>query len=95
MTICDAIDQRRLIQFTYDGHPRVVIPACYGVTTKGNRALRAFQIEGSGTSDTEPPYWRLFTEDGMQGVVVLERTFAEVPPDYNPNDAHLDVICCL
>jgi len=49
MDFCEAIESRRLVEFTYDGHPRVVIPAAYGRHgTTGNPVLRAYQAGGPG-----------------------------------------------
>lgn len=95
MTICDAIQGRQLVEFSYGGHNRIVIPAAYGIhKTTGNRTLRGYQV--GGTSNTRrPPFWSMFTEDEMLGLTVLDETFDEVPSDYNPDDAHIDVICCL
>ena len=41
-----AIENRRVVTFTYDGHHRVVEPFLLGVTTAGKPALRGFQTAG-------------------------------------------------
>lgn len=46
--ICEAIRLRVLAQFRYDGEPRIVEPYCFGLSSKGNRVLRAYQTRGPG-----------------------------------------------
>ena len=92
---CSAIADRTVIAFTYDDLPRVACPAAYGnhVNT-GTLSLRAFQTGGSSSRGALPA-WRLFTIDKMQDVEVQDKTFADPPPGYEPNDKHLDIICQL
>ena len=94
MIICDAIEARRLLHFVYDGHARTVIPAAYGAhKTTGNPTLRAYQVEGSSSS-RQPPFWSLFAEAEMVEPTIGE-AFEGDPPLYDPDDAHLNVICGL
>lgn len=95
MDLCDSIAQRRMISFTYDGHPRVVQPAAYGThITTGNLLLRGYQVDGSSHS-RKPPLWDLFSVEKMVGLQILEETFQDDPPGYSPGDKHLNVICEL
>lgn len=93
--LCKAIEERRMIAFTYDGLPRVVCPAAYGQhVDTGKVTLRAFQTGGQSSSG-KLPAWRLFTVDKMQGPEIQEDSFALPLPDYTSNDKHLDVVCEL
>ncbi len=69
-----AIARRAILSFTYDGLPRIVQPATYGVTTTGRRALRACQIAGESHRNTIPG-WALFSEDKMVDVAATGGTF--------------------
>lgn len=41
-SICKAIKEKRILTFTYDGHPRKVEPHCYGLTKTGKEAIRCY-----------------------------------------------------
>jgi len=91
--ICDAINNREIIQFYYDGGVRVVEPFCYGESTKGNLVLRGYQIEGYSTSGS-PVGWKLYRESEMINIQLTGRNFTEIRPYYNPNDKGMDRIIC-
>ena len=38
--ICDAIRNRCVLKFTYDGHPRIVEPHAYGLSRARNEVMR-------------------------------------------------------
>ena len=44
--LAQAIEERRVVTFTYDGFLRVVEPFLLGTTTAGRPALRAYQTAG-------------------------------------------------
>jgi hypothetical protein len=95
MEFCNAIKNRQLVGFTYDGHPRIVIPAAYGPhVSTGGLKLRGFQVGGSSVSGALPE-WRLFSVEKIIGAHILDETFDEPPPGYSRNDDHLNVICQL
>ena len=48
--ICSAIRDKKIIAFYYDGGLRKIEPHCHGITKKGNKVLRAFQISGYSRS---------------------------------------------
>ena len=82
--IATAIEQRRLLTFTYDGHDRKVIPAALGVAKrKAKPVLHAYQVEGTSSGDI--PAWRFFYVDKMVGLRVLDETFAADPPGWAPS----------
>jgi predicted DNA-binding transcriptional regulator YafY len=87
-TIVDAIRTRRRLRFTYNGRPRLVEPQCYGVGTKGTRLLRAHQLLGG--EQREP----LFNVTRIEGLVLLDETFATPGPNYKKNDSAMVTILC-
>lgn len=95
MILCDAIQGRQLLSFTYDGRERVVIPAAHGILkTTGNAALRGYQIRGTSSSRSVP-VWSLFLIDDMIDLQVLPETFDADPPQYSRGDKHINVHCEL
>ena len=95
MDVCAAITGRRVVEFDYDGHHRVVQPAAAGPhATTGNMVLRGYQI--GGTSSSRPvPLWDLFKVDKIRNWAMRSNTFAENPPGYSKGDKHINVICQL
>ena len=93
--LCSAIAQRRLVAFTYDGYPRVVIPAAHGPhVSTSNQVLRGYQVEGDSAS-RQAPFWSLFMVGKMVGLEVLDRTFDSEPAGYVPDDSDIIVHCQL
>jgi hypothetical protein len=83
--IVDAIRGSRLLRVNYKGDTRVVEPFCYGVNKLGHEVLRAFQVEGVSNSG-QSFGWKMFTVDDISSAEILERTFLQARPQYNPND---------
>lgn len=62
---------------------RIIQPVAYGVTSKGNLVIRAFQPFGDTSSAT--PSWKMFTLSGIKKWKPLyNRTFSK-PEGFNPN----------
>ena len=81
-----AIQDRRVLNFHYDGRPRVVEPHAYGRTSDGVPVLHGFQIGGeSSRSRTSRgggesasgglPGWRTFRAADITGLTIGEDTF--------------------
>jgi hypothetical protein len=87
--IFDAIKQKRVIEFLYDGEIRVVEPHCYGVTTKGNEAVRCFQISGYSSSGTMG--WKLYDLSKVEDIQILDETFS-IRPGYKRGDKGMNEI---
>ena len=80
-----AIEQRRVVTFTYQGQPRRVQPAAYGIgNRKGKETLHAYQI-GGGSKRGGIPYWRNFHVEGISSLKVLDEVFGPNPPGFNPD----------
>lgn len=87
-----AINSRRVVSFTYDGHERVVIPAAYGHEIHtGNTVLRAYQVDGSSVSQVWPP-WRLFLTELALDARLQDEVVAQDPPGYRRGDRQMSVI---
>jgi predicted DNA-binding transcriptional regulator YafY len=69
-----AIQEHRLVGFTYQGRERVVEPHLLGLHEAGEPMLVAYQT--AGTSRTgDVPGWRTFITTSMEDVTVLDQTF--------------------
>lgn len=111
--IVDAIHNRKIIYIYYAGDEtvrkgyRTIRPMVYGVSTAGNRVIRAWQEAGASDSAGEgnkyadakgrlKPGWRLFRVDGITSFLPTGKHFStkenKVPPGYNPNDSQMTQI---
>lgn len=88
-TIAAAIQQKRLITFTYHGVRRTVEPHTYGKDDKGVEKLSAWQISGKYGERED---WRLYIESDISLVVVLAATFRYERPGYARNDPRMKVV---
>ena len=91
--LCEAIAMRKLLAFTYDGHPRVVASYCHGFTRAGDESLRAVQVRGTSRSGHFSG-GKLWTVSKMRLVRTLEESFVPDDPDYEPNDSAMVRIHC-
>src|SRR5688500_11582541 len=81
--ICQAIGDRHLLTFDYNGRARVVKPYCYGLSADGTEKLRAIQVGGSSTSGGFG-FGKLWSVAQMTAVQVSKQTFVPDDPNYNP-----------
>lgn len=86
--LVNSILHKRRLRFTYNGKARLVEPQCYGVSAKGNELLRGHQLEGG--PQREP----LFDLSKMEGLIVLDETFARPGPNYTKGDSAMVRIHC-
>lgn len=91
--ICNAIRNKDIISFNYDGGIRIVEPYCYGVSTAGNLVLRCFQIDGYSLSG-KPMGWKLFKIGEMSSISLTEKKIFNIRSGYNPNDKGMIRIIC-
>lgn len=70
----EGIRRQRVMRLTYRGYTRLVEPHAIGITTGGNRALLAWQIEGGSKSDP-PTGWRTFLTEEIKSPSVTVRGF--------------------
>jgi hypothetical protein len=86
-----AIENRKLVELTYEGLLRRVIPTAYGVVKRtGNVAVRVYLVAGFTRSGGSP--WRLFLMAKMANPQMLEEGFATDPPGYKRGDRDLNPI---
>jgi hypothetical protein len=89
--IIDAIQNKSVLQFNYQGHNRIVEPHAYGISTAGNEVLRCYQTHG--TSQSGPvPCWRLIKESEIIGLSSTGESFVETRVGYSRNDKNMSRI---
>jgi predicted DNA-binding transcriptional regulator YafY len=71
--IAQAINQKKLIEFTYQGRHRVTEPHVLGITN-GIKQVLCYQT-GGHSSRGNLPDWRRFDLHEMVGLKVLDTTF--------------------
>lgn len=91
--ICDAIRDRKLLEFYYDGHIRKVEPHTLGVSKKGNDLLAAYQVSG-GSKDGRVPDWKQFNLEKIESLKTLDEIFYAPRPDYKKGDSRMTEIYC-
>jgi len=91
--LCQAIQERRLVRFTYSGGQRTVEPHLLGVNQQGHTSLSAWFVSGVSESGTGPG-WRLYLVDTMSEVELLDEQFTAPRPQYNPDDVRMRQILC-
>lgn len=87
--IINAIKNQNVLTFNYEGESRTVEPHCYGVTTKGNEAIRAYQIDGYSSSGRMG--WKLYDLSKADYIDVQDETF-DVRDDYKRGDKGMSKI---
>ena len=90
--LCQAITDKHLVQFKYDGRSRIVEPFCCGINKTGNYVLRGFQLRGS--DKTKPLCWRLYELPEISQLSVTQHSFKGKRSDYNPEDSTTTEIFC-
>lgn len=88
-TIIKAIENQLLLTFDYEGYSRTVEPHCYGLTTKGNEAIRAYQVDGYSSSGRMG--WKLYDLSKADNFEILDDVF-ETRDDYKQGDKGMSKI---
>lgn len=89
--IIDAIENRRTVEFQYEGRLRIVEPHCYGLTAKGNEVLRAYQVDGFSSSGKMG--WKIFSLSKINNIILLENNFTVREGEgYKKGDKHMSLI---
>jgi hypothetical protein len=91
--VCQAIRERRLLQFQYHGKLRIVAPYCHGLSTRGTEVLRGTQVGGSSGA-TGPGIGKLWAVADMVDLRILDVPFLPTDPNYNPDDSAMREIHC-
>ena len=87
--IINAIKNRNVVEFIYEGENRIVEPHCYGLTTKGNEAIRAFQTDGYSSSGKMG--WKMYDLSKTDDIQVSDEIF-EIRDDYKKGDKGMSKI---
>ncbi|QIK59888.1 WYL domain-containing protein [Dysgonomonas sp. HDW5A] len=87
--IFEAIENQNLLEFNYEGYSRTVEPHCYGLTTKGNEAIRAYQVDGYSSSGKMG--WKLYDLSKADNLEILDDIF-ETRDDYKRGDKGMSKI---
>jgi hypothetical protein len=90
--ICNAIRNKNVIEFHYDGELRVVEPHCYGVTTAGNDGLRAYQIDGYSSSGKMG--WKMYDLSKADDIIITDDSFSSPRAGYKRGDRGMSRIYC-
>ena len=91
--ICDAIHNRCVLKFTYEGHPRIVEPHAYGLSRTLSEVIRCYQTGGTSRSGKTPD-WRLMRVDRIESLIVTEEHFVGERPGYKRGDKGMSTIFC-
>lgn len=90
--IKSAIETMSVLEFDYEGEPRVVEPHCYGITTAGNEAIRCYQIDGYSSSGKLG--WKLYDLSKASDIRTTSKTFSGPREGYKPGDKAMSQIFC-
>ena len=92
-SIVDAIKKRNKIVIYYDGDEpggkglRLIEPVCLGTTIAGNKAIRAYDIEGVSHTDYIGkqllPGWRIFRLDKILSLNITNEVFTTPREGFN------------
>lgn len=92
--ICNAIENKNVIEFFYKGHKRIVEPHCYGThKNTNNEIFRAYQVGGYSLSGSVPD-WRLYIVSEMSGLIITDIQFENPRHGYKKNDSEMSKIFC-
>lgn len=89
-TIIDAIRNREVLSFTYDGFARVAEPHAVGVSTAGNNVLRCYQTQGGHV--TPGHEWDFCNISKISGLQTTGQHFIGERPGYSRGDKHMTTI---
>lgn len=92
LLLTEAINERYVLEFAYDGKKRQVEPFILGLDKdSGKLVLRAFCIDNIDVSETP---WFLFEVDAMTDIVVSPLTAEDFREHYKPIDYQMVRILC-
>lgn len=89
----NAIQNRCVLEFWYNGHLRIVEPHAYGLNRKFNEVLRCYQTGGTSDSGILPD-WKFLELNQITLLTVTPRRFEGVRPGYRRGDRGMSTIFC-
>ncbi|MDR3404214.1 MAG: hypothetical protein P4L99_17075 [Chthoniobacter sp.] len=90
-TLIKAIQDKSVLNFTYDNHSRTAEPHAVGNSTAGNDVLRCYQTAGT-SSEGKVPDWKLMLLSDIRNLTVGPATFLAPRPGYKTGDKGMSVI---
>lgn len=92
--ICQAIQERKVLIFSYGDQTRMVDPFTLGYhKDTSNLVLSAWWVGGYSESK-QYPHWRLYKVDEMQNIRIDVADASSHQNGYNPNDSRMSSILC-
>jgi len=92
--ICEAIENKKVIEFFYKGYKCIGEPHCYGIHKyTSNEVLSAYQVGGYSFSGNASS-WKLYIIPEMSGIVITDNQFESLRPGYKRNDSRMSRIFC-
>ena len=91
--ICEAIRCKKLLQFSYGSHLRVVEPHMLGRDSAGHDVLSAYLVRGYSESRKQP-YWRFYLLSDLKALTMVDETFSGTRKGYNPKDPRMLRVYC-
>ena len=91
--ICEAIQNKSVLNLFYDGHMRVVEPHAHGMSDAGKNVLRCFQIDG-GSNSGKVLGWKLMKVNEIELLSITDRQFSKPRNGYSKGDQVMDLILC-
>jgi len=89
--INEAIRNKNILKFNYQGFYRVVEPHTFGIFSNGNELLIAYQIDGESKS-RKPPFWGNFQINEIEDLTISEDSFSEPRDGYKKRDKRFKLI---
>lgn len=90
--LCDAVQQMRVVSFTYDDRHREVHPLIVLENKEGEPVLHCWQVSGDTVSGRPVPCWGNFEIRGMANLSVTPHSFSATPSGYDP-DRFENIVC--
>ena len=90
-TIIDAIRGQKVLEFSYNGQPRIVEPQTYGINMAGHPILRGYQRSGGSVSGYTKGL-RLFELKKIAHLRETGEQFTRARPEHNPNDSAMSKV---
>ncbi|WP_454734257.1 hypothetical protein [Cupriavidus pauculus] len=88
--LISAINNRRVIQLTYDGWSRTVEPHAYGLDRHGHALLRCYQTAGG--SQSRELGWKLLRTDEILSMLATSDSVQSARPGYKRGDTAMQTI---
>ena len=86
--ICQAINNKSIIVFDYNGIKCTVEPHCCGTTTDGQEVIYGYQL------NVEPNKWAIFELNKISGLGLDGQYFSRARDGFNPDKIGFTNIIC-